>query len=106
MARNNHLRIAYVDNDDLRELSKNAFLMSTIRVEKNEVIESCVSHRLFPPKSTRHLIPSRPLGLAFPLALLKREIYSEAESAFVQHIRSMHIRRRSDGWYVGCRSIM
>ena len=103
MARNNHLIIAYVDNDDLRELSKNAFLMSTIRVEKSEVVESCVSHKLFPPKSTRHLIPSRPLGLAVPLALLKSGNYAEAESAFVRHVRSKHIRRLPEGSKVGSR---
>jgi len=103
IAKNNHLKISYVDNDDLAELSKNAFLMSTIRVEKSEVVESCVSHKLFPPKSTRHLIPSRPLGLGVPLALLKNKNHAEAESAFVQHIRSKHIRKLPEGSKVGSR---
>ena len=103
IARNNHLKISYVDNDDLTELSKNAFLMSTIRVEKSEVVESCVSHKLFPPKSTRHLIPSRPLGLGVPLAMLKNKNHAEAQSAFVQHIRSKHIRQLPEGSKVGSR---
>ncbi len=103
IARNNHLKIAYIDNDDLKQLSKNAFLMSSIRVEKSEVVESCVSYKLFPPKSTRHLIPSRPLGLAVPLALLKNKNYAEAESEFVRHIRSQHIRRLPEGSKVGSR---
>ncbi len=103
LARNNHLKITYTDNNDLKDLSKETFLMSTIRVEKSEVIESCVNHTLFPPKSTRHLIPSRPLGLAIPLDLLKSKNYAEAESAFVKHIRSKHISRLPEGSRVGSR---
>jgi len=103
IARNKHLKIAYTDNNDLRGLAKKSFLMSTIRVEKSEVIESCVSHSLFPPKSTRHLIPSRPLGLAVPLDFLKSTHYDEAESAFEKHIHSKHIRRLPEGSKVGSR---
>jgi hypothetical protein len=103
IARGKHLKIAYTDNNDLRDLSKDGFLMSTIRVEKSEVIESSASHSLFPPKSTRHLIPSRPLGLAVPLDFLKSTHYAEAESAFEKHIRSKHIRRLPEGSKVGSR---
>jgi hypothetical protein len=103
IARNNDLKIAYTDNEDLKALLKNSFLMSTIRVEKSEVIESCVNHTLFPPKSTRHLIPSRPLSLAVPLDWLKSKNYADAESAFVKHIRSKHIKRLPEGAKVGSR---
>jgi hypothetical protein len=103
MARGKHLKVVYTDNNDLMDLSKDSFLMSTIRVEKSEVIESCVNHTLFPPKSTRHLIPSRPLGLAVPLDFLKSTHYAEAESAFEKHIRSKHIRRLPEGSKVGSR---
>jgi hypothetical protein len=103
IARNSQLKIAFTDNDDLKNLSKISFLMSTIRVEKSEVIESCVNRTLFPPKSTRHLIPSRPLGLAVPIDWLKSKNYAEAESAFVKHIRSKHIRRLPEGTKVGSR---
>jgi L-serine kinase (ADP) len=103
IARNNHLKIGYTDSDDVKGLLRNSFLMSTIRVEKSEVIESCVNHTLFPPKSTRHLIPSRPLGLSFPLDWLRSKNYPEAESAFVKHIRSKHIKRLPEGSKVGSR---
>jgi len=106
IARNNHLDIAYADSDDPKVLSRNSFLMSTIRVEKSEVIESCVNHTLFPPKSTRHLIPSRPLGIAFPLDWLKNKNYAEAESAFGKHILSKHVRRLPEGSKVGSRRYM
>jgi hypothetical protein len=102
-ARSNHLKIAYTDNDDLKQLPENGFVMSTIRVEKSEVIESCLNHRLFPPKSTRHLIPSRPLGLAVPINWLKNRNYAEAESAFEKHVRSKHVKRLAEGAKVGSR---
>ena len=103
IARNTHLKIVYTDNDDPRELRAKGFMMSTIRVEKSEVVESCMNHRLFPPKSTRHLIPSRPLGLTVPLDWLKNTNYAEAESAFVKHIRSKHVKRLPEGSRVGSR---
>jgi hypothetical protein len=103
IARNNSLKIVYTDNDDLKQLPKNGFMMSTIRVEKSEVIESCINQRLFPPKSTRHLIPSRPLGLAVPINWLKNKDYAEAESAFVKHVRSKHVKRLAEGSKVGSR---
>ncbi len=102
-ARNNHLKIAYTDNDDLKELPETGFMMSTIRVEKSEVIESCQSHSLFPPKSTRHLIPSRPLGVAVPLDWLKNRDELDAGIAFVNHIHSKQVRRLPEGSKVGSR---
>lgn len=103
IARNNHLKIAYIDNDDPEELTEKSFMMSTVRVNKGEVIESCVKHRLFPPKSTRHVIPSRPLGLAVPIDWLKNKNYAWSESAFVDHVRSKHVKRLPEGSKVGSR---
>ncbi len=103
IARNSHLKIAYNDTDEFKELTEDSFMMSTIRVEKREVIESCMNHKLFPPKSTRHLIPSRPLGLAVPLEWLKNKNFAEAESSFVKHIRSKHVKRLPQGSKVGSR---
>ena len=103
IARKNQLKIAYTDTDDLKQLRDKSFMMSTIRVEKSEVIESCVNHELFPPKSTRHLIPSRPLGLEVPIVWLKSKDYAEAESEFVKHVRSKHVSRLPEGSKVGSR---
>lgn len=103
IARISQLKIAYTDGHDLRELPENGFLMSTVRVEKSEVIESCTNGRLFPPKSTRHLIPSRPLGLTVPIEWLKNKNYAEAESTFVKHVGSKHVKRLPEGSKVGSR---
>jgi L-serine kinase (ADP) len=103
LARNSRMKITYTDNDDLSDVPEAGFVMSTIRVEKREVVESCQSQRLFPPKSTRHLIPSRPLGVSVPLDWLKMKNDDQAEIAFVKHIRSKHIRRLPEGSKVGSR---
>lgn len=103
IARNNHLRIAYTDSDEIGELPENGFMLSTVRVQKSEVIESCDNRRLFPPKSTRHLIPSRPLGLTIPIDWLKNKNYAEAESIFVKHVVAKHVKRLPGGSKVGSR---
>ena len=103
IARSNGLKIAYRDNADLTDSSNASFVMSTIRIEKKEVLESCMNHNLFPPKTTRHLIPSRPLGVGAPLAWLHNRNISEAEEAFLQHLRSKNLKQLPEGSWVGSR---
>ena len=51
--------------------------------KKDDVIFSGMSGTLFPPKSTRHLIPLRPVNVMCPLDLLKgRLVDHEAEERF------------------------
>ena len=37
---------------------------------KEDVVRSGLSRQLFPPKSTRHMIPARPVGVSYPLKWL------------------------------------
>jgi L-serine kinase (ADP) len=105
-ARDIPLKIAYTDNDDTSDLTTSSFLMSTIQLRKEEVVESSQQHLLFPPKSTRHLIPSRPLGLGVPLRILKNTNLQEAESEFEQYIRSRKMTRKPQGSWIGSRRYM
>ncbi|RLE88940.1 MAG: hypothetical protein DRJ49_04295 [Thermoprotei archaeon] len=41
------------------------------RISKEDVVEAAVNRRPFPPKSTRHIIPIRPMFVNIPLRLLK-----------------------------------
>ena len=45
----------------------------TPRVEKNEVIEAAKGGRLFPHKSTMHVVGLRTVGVNYPLSELRRE---------------------------------
>jgi L-serine kinase (ADP) len=102
----NDMKIVYTDNGDMDQISKSNILMSTIRLEKSEVVESCLGHYLFPPKSTRHLIPSRPLGIGVPLSWLKNPNIEEAEAEFEKHLAARRVRRLPEGSMVGSRRYM
>jgi L-serine kinase (ADP) len=100
------LKISYTDSEDISDLLTSSFLMSTIRLRKEEVVESSQHHHLFPPKSTRHLIPSRPLGLGVPLRILNNTNLQEAEFEFEQYIRSKKMTRKPEGSWIGSRRYM
>lgn len=106
VARNIHAKVSYTDKAGRAELSPSTILMSTIRLEKKEVVDACFKHVLFPPKSTRHLIPSRPLGLTVPLELLRDPNAEHAEEEFEKHLSRKRIRRLPEGSVVGSRRYM
>ena len=103
IGRNKGLKITYTDTEDTGPLTDNSFLMSTIRLEKREVVDACRDHILFPPKSTRHLIPSRPLGINTPLDLLRDPEMQRAEDKFEQHLKSKKVKHLPEGSWVGSR---
>ena len=106
VARSHHMTITYTDNADLKSQPESTILMSTIRLEKDEIIKSCRRHELFPPKSTRHLIPSRPLGITVPLQWLHESKVDKAEKEFEKHLAGMKVKRLAEGSVVGSRRYM
>ena len=61
---------------------------------------------VFPPKTTRHIIPSRPLGTSTPLELLRSEHLDEAQTLFVNDLKSKHVKRMPEGSKIGSRRYM
>ncbi len=57
-------------------------------VKKADVLRSGLNRRLFPPKSTRHLIPVRPVGVMYPLDHLRHFSAADAESSLRQILES------------------
>jgi L-serine kinase (ADP) len=106
IARDNHAKVTYTDKGDTENLSPSTILMSTIRLTKLEVVECCLKNQLFPPKSTRHLIPSRPLGITVPLRWLKETNFEDAEGRLEKHLAAMTIRRLPEESVVGSRRYM
>jgi L-serine kinase (ADP) len=106
IAKGQDAKITYADKSGPNDQSSSALLMSTIRLAKEEVVDGCMKHQLFPPKSTRHLIPSRPLGVTVPLQWLMETNIEEAEKKFEAHLSSMAIRRLPEGSIVGSRRYM
>jgi len=103
IARDSYAKIIYTDKTDTKDPSPSTTVMSTIRLEKREVVESSIKQELFPPKSTRHLIPSRPLGTNVPLRWLKNTNIEDAETEFEKHLTKMRVRKLPEGSVVGSR---
>ncbi len=104
-ARENGLRVKY--DDAKRESSSgNRLILSTVRLSKPEIVESALAGLVFPPKTTRHIIPSRPLGTSTPLELLRSEQPPEAQTLFVNGLKSKRVKRMPEGSKIGSRRYM
>jgi len=102
-ARKQGVRIAYQDNKEMEAGNSESLVMSTIKIEKKEVVETIKKGKLFPPKSTRHLVPSRPLGGGVPIDWLQGSDFSEAQSRYREYIQSRKVTRLPEGSRVGSR---
>jgi hypothetical protein len=102
-ARKQNVSIAYQDNIDAESGDSESLVMSTIKIEKKEVVEAVEKGKLFPPKSTRHLVPSRPLGGGVPIDWLQGSDFSEAQSRYQKYIQSRTVKRLPEGSRVGSR---
>ncbi len=102
VARENGLKIKYNDEKAI-SFSDKRFVLSTIKLEKREIVDSSLRNVLFPPKTTRHVIPSRPLGTSTPLEWLKAERLEGIQRRFVEHLKSRPVERLPEGSKVGSR---
>lgn len=102
-ARRDGVKVDYQDNRDIGAKGSRRLVMSTVKIQKSEVIETVEKGRLFPPKSTRHLVPSRPLGAGVPLDWLQGSDFSEAQSRYQEYMQSRKVRRLPEGSRVGSR---
>ncbi len=66
------------ESDALEKLNSGEIsaIFASPPIMKEEAIQAAISGRLFPKKSTRHIIPSRPMGLEIPLKWLKEGVPS------------------------------
>jgi hypothetical protein len=102
-ARKQGVNIAYQDNKDAELGDPESLVMSTIKIEKKEVVETVKKGKLFPPKSTRHLVPSRPLGAGVPIDWLQGSDFSEAQSRYQEYVQSRKVKRLPEGSRIGSR---
>lgn len=70
------LKLEYKPDVDLQEarqlLEKYSMIVATPMPSKEEVVEIALTGCVYPPKTTRHEIPARPMFVNFPLTLLKK----------------------------------
>jgi hypothetical protein len=59
------------DKPDLHEVRR--AILYVPMPTKADVVHAALTSTFFPPKSTRHAIPARPLGIGVPLEILRRQ---------------------------------
>ncbi|MEM2897327.1 MAG: ParB N-terminal domain-containing protein [Candidatus Bathyarchaeia archaeon] len=63
-------------------------------IKKEDVVKYGLERKLFPHKSTRHVIPARPLGVNVPLELLKRNHSDEeVNTALLKILKSKKLKK-------------
>ncbi len=96
------LKVSYVDKRP-DSIPAGTLILSTIRLQKKEVAAVASSGRLYPPKSTRHLVPSRPLGTRVPIEWLALDDPDIAQVKLMEHLDRMKLTRIEKGSIVGSR---
>jgi len=70
---------------------------------KSEVVESALNHQLFIQKTTRHLVPARPLFTNVPLSLLEYTDLNKANQKLAEYLRKKHIVKQDSGTVINGR---
>jgi len=75
------IKIEYIHENQVRDmLGMGKAVIVTPKLSKSDVIRVAKSGRVFPPKTTRHIFPIRPLFLDTPLELLRMDEVRDIES--------------------------
>lgn len=86
-----NVKVLYVDNSLTLDTFENSNAQSLVlrpQFSKQEVVDRTLNKKLFPPKSTRHLIPERPLRVDLDLSLLRADIDLITKNDLLQeHLR-------------------
>lgn len=94
------LSVALVTDDDIIGLLKQGSSFLYVRKPtKGEVVNSARIPELFPPKSTRHILPARPLAVRFPIEYLKLDDEGEVNTYLSRHMEKLTFRKLSPGSY-------
>lgn len=86
----------------LQDLGSDEIVLLLPSAKKEEVIDVALSNSFFPYKTTRHVIPARPMSIDVPLNLLKNPI-QEAESQLSSLLSEQEVEHLPPGSSVGGR---
>jgi len=87
-----------------RCLTDEHVILWTPQITKEMVVQAAKQERLFAPKTTRHLIPARPLHINVPIAWLREEVALGAiNDRFMAHLRAKELRRLAPGQVISGR---
>jgi hypothetical protein len=85
-------------------LDNSQIVIWTPQITKEMVVDAARQKRVFAPKTTRHLIPARPLNVNVPTRWLKENVsLEEINQRFLDHLKSKEMRRLGPGQVVNGR---
>ncbi len=84
------LNIKHIVDDEITDAIKDGFVLYIKKPTKEDVVIAGLTGELFPSKSTRHIVPGRPVNIRCPLELLSSK-YSEddAKAKFESYVSSL-----------------
>ncbi len=89
------LKVSYEAESEAIQRLKEGQVEAVIAVpsiNKDEIIRTALSGKLFAPKTTRHMIPTRPMGVNVPLNLLRLKSDVEANERFLRSLKERTIK--------------
>jgi hypothetical protein len=85
-------------------LDDSQIVIWTPQISKEMVVDAARKQRVFAPKTTRHLIPARPLNVNVPTRWLKENVsIEEINERFLVHLKRKEMRRLGPGQVVNGR---
>ena len=80
------------------KLKKDEMMIWTPQITKEMVVDAAINEKIFAPKTTRHIIPSRPLNVNVPLHWFKEELSLEAiNKRFSEFLETKNLKRFGPG---------
>jgi len=84
--------------------SESVYLLYPEKLAKENVLEIARESKVFPCKTTRHIVPIRPMGLYFPLDLLRESSKEKCSKELERIVNSSKIELEDrEIWYEGRR---
>ena len=95
------LRIGYENENDAVKKVRSGDAIATVMtpaIKKEEILDAVLSGRLFTPKTTRHVMPARPMCVDVPLQWLKgNRPLKECNRMLVEQLKRRELQRLPPG---------
>jgi L-serine kinase (ADP) len=106
LCENRGVNLEFVPESEKLDLYSSAAVATLYpaKLTKRDVLESARNRRLLPYKTTRHVVPLRPMGIYFPIDLLRNGSISDCKKELERIVKfSKVIVERKNIWYEGRR---
>ncbi|MCL5067845.1 MAG: hypothetical protein M1368_05775 [Thaumarchaeota archaeon] len=103
---NAQVEVSFAGDKERRDLysSESVYVLYPAPLKKKDVLSVAGAGSVFPYKTTRHIVPLRPMGLYFPLDMLTNSSKEECERELERIVKSSKISvEERDVWYEGRR---